>query len=310
MYKYRFSLFTATYNRADQLLELSKCIDRQTYQGSFEWVIVSDGSTDHTAEVVASIKASSRIPIVFVDYRVNRGKHHAWKSALEVFQGRYVITCDDDDPISADMLQVFDHYWQELEQLPDYERYWEVRARAQYEDGRLVGPVLPQPYLDSDYNELTFQRKQGCEMVGCRKLEVLKKEATVPAHFYFEESCSNFPEGVRWSKAARIYKTRFVPDVVRTYVIGHDSLCYQRAKMPRTSRKNYNSLVNALYAINEQGDLLRRYDFVNYLKTILHLSYSSVRVKEHIVGYINRPLDRFLAIVAYCPAYLLYLAKR
>ena len=206
------------------LESLARMINNQTFKGSFEWVIVNDGSTDNTVQVVDKIIAKSKIPIKFID-KSNGGKHTAWREATKVFEGRYVVTCDDDDPITDDMLEVFDRYWKELESQPNYDIYWEIRARAQYEDGRLVGEELPHPYFDSDYNEVNFKLKKGCEMDGCRKVEVLRNEAAVPDDFMFDEKCSNFPEGVRWTCAARKYKTRFVPDIVRTYVIGHDSLC-------------------------------------------------------------------------------------
>ena len=47
MYKYRFSIFTATYNRALMLDSLAEMINHQTFKESFEWVIVNDGSTDN-----------------------------------------------------------------------------------------------------------------------------------------------------------------------------------------------------------------------------------------------------------------------
>lgn len=34
-------------------------------------------------------------------------------------------------------------------------------------------------------------------MDGCRKVEVLRNEASVPDNFMFEDKSSNFPEGVR-----------------------------------------------------------------------------------------------------------------
>lgn len=33
-------------------------------------------------------------------------------------------------------------------------------------------------------------------MDGCRKVEVLRNEVSVPDNFMFEDKCSNFPEGV------------------------------------------------------------------------------------------------------------------
>lgn len=95
------------------------------------------------------------------------------------------------------MLEVFYYYLKQLELQPNYDIFWEVCARAQYEDGKLVGDKLPHPYFDSDYNEVNFKLKKGCEMDGCRKVEVLRNEASVPDNFMFEDKSSNFPEGVR-----------------------------------------------------------------------------------------------------------------
>ena len=247
MYKYRFSIFTATYNRASRLEDLAEMINNQLFKGPYEWVIVNDGSTDNTVDVVSNIMKNCNVPIKFI----NKG-----------------------------------------------------------EDGRLVGLELPKPYFDSDYNEVTFKLHKGCEMVGCRKVEVLRNEAAVPDNFIFEEQCSNFPEGIRWSRAARKYKTRFVPDITCTYTIGHDSLCYTPKKGGRRSpKKNYNSLVDALYSLNEQGDLLKKYNYKQYLMTILQLAYSAIRVHKNIILEVNKK-DRLLTMIAYLPGFFLYLVRR
>lgn len=267
------------------------------------------GSTDNTVDVVSNIMKNCNVPIKFIN-KGNGGKHTAWREATKVFEGRYVVTCDDDDPITLDMLEVFDKYWKMLEKSSCYDAFWEVRSRSQYEDGRLVGLELPKPYFDSDYNEVTFKLHKGCEMVGCRKVEVLRNEAAVPDNFIFEEQCSNFPEGIRWSRAARKYKTRFVPDITCTYTIGHDSLCYTPKKGGRRSpKKNYNSLVDALYSLNEQGDLLKKYNYKQYLMTILQLAYSAIRVHKNIILEVNKK-DRLLTMIAYLPGFFLYLVRR
>ena len=56
MYKYRFSIFTATYNRASMLEYLAQMINNQTFKGEYEWVIVNDGSTDNTVDVIKKIQ--------------------------------------------------------------------------------------------------------------------------------------------------------------------------------------------------------------------------------------------------------------
>ena len=306
MCKYRFSIFTATFNRASMLEKLAEMINNQTFQGKFEWVIVNDGSLDNTFDIVNAIIAKSRVPIKFIN-KENGGKHTAWREATKVFDGKYVVTCDDDDPLSPQMLEIFDRYWQQLEKSDYYDSYWEVRSRVQYENGVLVGKELPTPYFDSDYNIVTFKMRNACEMVGCRKVEVLRNEAAVPDDFLFEKECSNFPEGIRWTRAARKYKTRFIPEVTQTYIIGHDSLCVTPKGVKRTSKKNYNSLVSALYSLNEQGDLMRKYNFAQYLRNILILAYSSVRLKKNTLPFIERLYDKFLVAFAYVPAFFIYI---
>ncbi|HBG0147373.1 TPA: glycosyltransferase family 2 protein, partial [Clostridioides difficile] len=53
MYKYKFTVFTPTYNRAHLLENLYNDLKAQTYDfNDFEWLIVDDGSSDSTKELV------------------------------------------------------------------------------------------------------------------------------------------------------------------------------------------------------------------------------------------------------------------
>lgn len=310
MYKYRFSIFTATYNRAHLLPALYECVKAQTYShADFEWIIVSDGSTDNTAEIVQGFINDGLLNIHFIQ-QTNGGKHTAWRAATKVFKGRYIVTADDDDPITSDMLSVFDKYWTELEASPSYDKFWEVRTRAEYEDGRLVGVEFPRPYFDSDYIEINFALKKGAEMVGCRKVEILRQEASVPNAFPFEGKCSNYPEGLRWVAAARKYKTRFVPEITRTYIIGHDSLCITPKGQKVTSTKKYNTLVEALESLNLMTDVLIKYSFKDYLMYILQVAYSSIRLREPVLGKVVHFMNRPLVLLAYIPAFIIYIFRR
>ena len=307
-YLYRFSIFTATYNRGNLLKGLYECIKSQDYKGSYEWVIVSDGSTDDTDKVVQQFIDERLVDINYIKIP-HGGKHMAWRAAADQFNGRYIITADDDDPIPTDMLSIYDRYWTELESSPEYDSFWEIKSRAQNEDGRLVGVPLPLPYYDSDYIQVTFIQRRGAEMDGCRKVEVLRKEASVPEKFWYEDKCTNFPEGVRWARAAKKYKTRFVPEITRVYIVGHESLCTAIGKK-RSSQRNYNSLVSSLYAINEWGDILIKHDIKEYLKTTFHLTYSTIRLRETVLSKITHLRDKLAYIIFYTPALLLFKFRR
>lgn len=272
-YKYRFSVFTATMNRASMLWRLYQELKMQTYK-DFEWVIVNDGSSDNTDEVVKEIIEERIIDIQYVNKK-NGGKHTAWKVAIPMFKGRYILTADDDDPVTNNMLEVFDYHWTILEQSQFYNDFWEVRTRCKRADGTLVGQKLPSPVFDSDYNTMSYKLKVFCEMVGCRKVEVLRNEACIPDSFKFMECASNFDEAIRWSRAARKYKTRFVSDITRIYNDTPNSLSANALTRCLKGEKRIiaNKMVEFYYTLLERSDLLLKYDKKRYFKTLIGYAF-------------------------------------
>lgn len=271
-YSYRFSVFTATYNRAQMLLRLYNELKDQTFK-DFEWVIVNDGSTDDTDDVVSNIINDNILNVQYVSKK-NGGKHTAWAAALEKFKGQYVVTADDDDPITPDMLAIFEREWTKLEKSAEYAKFWEIKSRCKDFNGKLVGDALPTPYFDSDYNTVSYKLKVFCEMVGCRKVEVLRNEASVPSKFMFMDNATNFDESIRWSRAARKYKTRFIPDITRIYMDTPNSLCSNTLKRCLNGEKRIlaNKMVEFYYTLKEKSDLLLKWDKKRYIRTILGFS--------------------------------------
>lgn len=72
----RLTIFTPTYNRAYILNKLYESLCVQTCQ-DFEWLIVDDGSTDNTKELVDEWIGEGRIAIRYV-YQQNGGKQRAY----------------------------------------------------------------------------------------------------------------------------------------------------------------------------------------------------------------------------------------
>lgn len=286
--KHRFSVFTATFNRSKDLINLFNDLCNQNFK-DFEWVVVNDGSTDNTDQVMAQLIATNKINIVYVSVPVNGGKHKAWREGLKNFTGKYVVTADDDDPLLPDTLDIHNKYWLNLEKEPNYDEFWEVRTRCADSKGNLIGARLPEPYYDSDYIEVNMKMNNAGEMNGSRKVNILRNEAGVPP-FLFEDKCSNFPENIRWIRAARKYKTRFVPDITRIYEPNQSGLI----KANKSQRAIYNSLVGALYMLRENRDILISNSIKSYLLYICLLSYKSAQAKESISQYRLRKSDSLI----------------
>jgi len=209
---FRFSVFTPTYNRARFLTRAYKSLAEQVYK-DFEWVVVDDGSDDNTEELIRNFISENRLRSIRYIKKENGGKHTAWRIATPEFSSKYVVTLDSDDMLLPTALEVFNRYWTELEQSSDFDEFWEVKGRTCDENGKLIGTPLPKNVIDSNAEEITYKYRVKGEMEGCRKVAVLRNEAKVPDSFIFQEKCSNFPEGVRWARAGKKYKTRYFDEV-------------------------------------------------------------------------------------------------
>lgn len=89
-----FSIIITTYNRADLLATAIESVLNQSFS-DFELLIIDDGSTDNTKELVGSIqKKDSRIKF---HYQHNQERSVARNNGISYAQGEYICFLDSDD---------------------------------------------------------------------------------------------------------------------------------------------------------------------------------------------------------------------
>ena len=93
------SVFTPTYNRAYTLSVLYESLKKQTNR-EFEWIVVDDGSTDDTKELIKRFMQEGELDIKYY-YQENSGKHAAHNLGVKKAQ-RELFTCVDSDDYLAD----------------------------------------------------------------------------------------------------------------------------------------------------------------------------------------------------------------
>src|SRR4030042_4018515 len=96
------SVIIPTYNYAHFLFEAVKSVLDQTYK-DFELIIIDDGSTDNTKDVVDNIMKKSNVIRYF--YQVNQGLSAARNHGIRVAKGEYIALLDADDIWSDKFLE-------------------------------------------------------------------------------------------------------------------------------------------------------------------------------------------------------------
>jgi len=99
----RVSVITPTYNHEKYIRACLDSLLRQTYE-NWEQIIIDDGSTDQTAEMIRWYK-DSRIKYVFQENRGIEALAHTYNRALSLSKGSLVAILEGDDTWPADKLR-------------------------------------------------------------------------------------------------------------------------------------------------------------------------------------------------------------
>ena len=107
------TIITPTYNRADCLKSCWEALSSQT-SFDFQWLIVDDGSTDGTEELVHELK--KKTALFSIDYiaKKNGGKHTALNASHPYIRGDYVLILDSDDTLVPNAVRRVLEAWDEF----------------------------------------------------------------------------------------------------------------------------------------------------------------------------------------------------
>lgn len=208
-FQYKITLFTPTYNRAYILEQLYCSVQRQSYR-NFEWLIIDDGSTDNTKELVEKwIQDKNDFPIRY--YKVsNGGKCRAINKGLELARGELFFTMDSDDYLTDNALERV-VYWEHT--IHDLPMYMGVVGNRGFSPTGSVNTPLNSSYRDCNafarYPEYTKEVIDG-ERAGIWYTEIHRR------YEYPEFEDENFmTEAVAWNRMANDgYKVRVFDEII------------------------------------------------------------------------------------------------
>ncbi len=107
----KLTVFTPAYNRAHTLPRTYKSLCEQTNK-NFIWLIVDDGSTDNTKELVMKWQSADCGFEIQYFYKQNGGMHTAHNLAYENIHTELNVCIDSDDAMPTDGVEKILHFWE------------------------------------------------------------------------------------------------------------------------------------------------------------------------------------------------------
>lgn len=246
----KISVLTPTYNRANLIENLYKSlIENSIYDVNIEWLIMDDGSTDDTKQVIENYIKENKINIKYF-YQQNQGKMIAINNLIQKVQGELIIECDSDDYFTKDAFKII---------------------KEEYEKCKNDQKVYAICFLKYDKNNNNIGNN-------------FKKHRTTMFDLYFKDSETGEKALVFFSNVRKQYKhklernERFVTEsrMYHQMDLQYDIICINKPIMICEYQKD-GYTVNIIKQFIENP-----YGYYEYFKEILQCDIKKIKLKKRI----------------------------
>lgn len=169
------TVFTPTYNRKHLLPRLYDSLKNQSDK-KFIWMVIDDGSTDGTADLVQKWQQENVIEIVYF-YKKNEGMHSGHNLAYDKITTPWNICIDSDDQLAENAVQSI---YNELENINDDPDFYAAVGLDSDQQGNIIGSIFPESLEKIRFNEIYLKYGLSGDKKIVYKTEVMKKLPPYP----------------------------------------------------------------------------------------------------------------------------------
>lgn len=148
------TIFTPTYNRADLLENLYNSLKSQT-SFNFLWMVIDDGSTDNTEQVVAEWKNECKEFEIEYYKKENGGLQSGYVEAIKHLDTELAMCIDSDDYATPNAVELVEKAWSEC----DHSKYAGLFGLDTYDNGKILGGYFPENQKDVNLIDLCIGRQ-------------------------------------------------------------------------------------------------------------------------------------------------------
>lgn len=281
-YKYRFTIFTPAYNRKETLHRAYESLCQQTFK-DFEWLIIDDGSTDNTSDLVKEWIKENKFQIEYI-YQENHHKFFTLLKAARLAKGELFIGLDSDDKCTPDSLEKLSTYWKNI---PDENRlgYSGLTTLCIDQHGKLVGKKFPSDIFDSDTAESLLKYHVTGEKWGFIRTDIMQM-FSYPDNYFAN---GYIPEGVIWMSIAKMgYKTRYINDALRIYYVDENDSAI--SFNPGQRKNSFGAMVYQQFMLNNFLKYFRnnpRYFISSIVNYTVNSFFQGKTIKQSFTGLDN-----------------------
>ena len=249
----RITVITTTFNRAYCLKKLYDSLVEQKCK-NFIWLIIDDGSTDNTKQIVENWKKNNLVEIEYV-YKENGGMHTARNLAYRLVHTELNTIIDSDDWMAPDAVENIISFWDNNKD----NRFAGMITLNRDPDGRIIGSDLPKGVSFCSYKD--FWKKY--HMKGDKKL-VYRSELTKQFPYPEYENEKFYPAATKFYLIDQSYDM-LVCDITTCIVDYNDN------SMTRDKYAQYKTCANS---------------FMDYRKLMIEINLGFKENTKNMIHYI------------------------
>lgn len=171
------TIFTPTFNRAHLLPRLYESLKNQTCK-AFIWLIIDDGSSDQTDELVKEWQTEGKIEIQY-HYKKNGGMHTGHNAAYRLMQTELNVCIDSDDYMPDNAVEKILKCWESVE---DKNKVSGIVGLDAQKNGKVIGSEMPADIKQGSYHDLYTKYKASGDKKFVLKTEEVKKYPLYPEY--------------------------------------------------------------------------------------------------------------------------------
>jgi glycosyltransferase involved in cell wall biosynthesis len=299
-----YTVFTPTYDRGHTIHRVYDSLCAQTLR-DFEWLVIDDGSTDGTSELIATWAKVADFPIRYFR-QPHAGKHIAHNLAVREARGQFFAPIDSDDALFPDALEKLYRHWNAIP----------ISARAGFsgmgglccdQHGAVIGDRFPTSPYDADMRDVVYVRRMRGERWGVTRTDLLRQ-------YPFPEIAETqfVPEVLPALEMADTYKRRFTNELVRVYYVDDGQIGATLSKRANLGKNSRGRAYYYAWILNHDLDYFWHspMPFIKAAAMLPIVAKYSGRSIRDVWGELRDDRAKWLVLMVYPFAVLLYWLDR